>query len=374
MTKKICHITSAHSRYDVRIFIKQCKSLSNKGYDVTLIVNDDKEDEIIDGVNIISTKYKPKNRIERFINSKNRIMAKAIEVDADVYQLHDPDLLPIGNKLISMDKKVIFDSHEDIPEQIKDKKWIPKIIRDVISKVYESYEKKSLTKYDGVISVTPHIVERLKQINPNTVMVTNYPIIDKDEEIKRNPEKAICFAGGISEQWRHSNIIKAIENIDGIKYIMAGAGSSEYFDQLKKLSAWKKVDYRGRIPHSEVKELYSQSIAGMALNNSTQAKGSGTLGNTKLFEFMEAKLPVICTNYILWKEIIDEYNCGIYVNPDNIDEIKEAIEYIINNPEEARTMGENGRQAVIEKYNWGKQEKVLFELYDMILASNSKFI
>ena len=104
----------------------------------------------------------------------------------------------------------------------------------------------------------------------------------------------------------------------------------------------------------------------MALNYSTQAKDIGTLGNTKLFEFMEAKLPVICSNYLLWKEIIDKYECGLYVDPNNVDEIRNAIEFIINNPEKAQKMGENGRQAVLNEFNWDTQEKVLIELYERL--------
>lgn len=366
MKKKVCHITSAHGRYDVRIFIKQCKSLANNGYDVTLIVNDDKDDEVIDGVKIISTNYNPENRIDRFINSQKLLMSKAIDINADIYHLHDPDLLPIGNKLKRLGEKVIFDSHEDVPEQIRDKQWIPRIFRNMVSKMYEFYEKKSLKKYNSVISVTPHIVERLRKVNPITSMITNYPIVDKDMEVIRKPRRAICFAGGVGQQWCHDKILNAIEDIDNIKYILAGTGSDEYISMLKSLPAWSKVEYRGRVSHAEVKTIYSQSLIGMALNYSTQAKKEGTLGNTKLFEFMEAKLPVICTNYNLWKEIIDEYHCGLYVDPNDIEEIKYAINHIIDNPEEAKIMGERGRQAVIEKYNWGMQEKKLLELYRLL--------
>ncbi|NLX90387.1 MAG: glycosyltransferase family 4 protein [Firmicutes bacterium] len=366
MGKKICHITSVHRRYDVRIFIKQCQSLAKNGYDVTLLVNDEKNDETLEGVKIISTKYKPKNRIDRFIYSSKKMFNKAIEIDADIYQLHDPDLLPLGNKLKKLGKKVIFDSHEDVPQQIKDKQWIPKLFRNAISKFYESYEKNTVKQYDAVISVTPHLVERFKKINLNASLVTNYPIVDKDEIIIKKSERAICFAGGITEQWSHHNILKALKNIDNIKYILAGSATNDYLKLLKEMPAWQSVEYKGVIPHQEVKNVYLRSIAGMALNNSSQAKGQGTLGNTKLFEFMEAKLPVICTDYLLWKEIINEYKCGICVNPDNVAEIKEAIEYIINNPKEAEQMGENGRRAVLEKFNWGTQEKVLLEIYEVL--------
>lgn len=363
MKTKVCHITSAHSRYDVRVFMKQCRSLAKNGYDVTLIVNDAKEDEVLDGVKIESTKVNPKNRKERFLNSKKKLWEKAIKVDAEIYQLHDPDLLPIGNELKKIGKKVIFDSHEDVPQQIRDKQWIPKIIRNLISKVYEIYEKHSISKYDGVISVTPHIVDRLKHINSQTIMITNYPIVDKEEVIERRPERAICFAGGIHEQYKHHNILEAIKNMEDLKYYLAGVCDRDYLRLLKSHNGWGKVEYFGKILPWEVKDMYKKSICGVAIHESTQVKGIGSLGALKLFEFMEAKLPVICTNYTLWKEIIDEYGCGIYVDPNNVNEIRKAIEYIINNPEEANRMGENGRRAVLEKYNWDLQEEELYNLY-----------
>ena len=366
MNKRVCHITSAHSRYSTRILSKQCKSLAANGYDVFLIVNDNKSNEVVDQVKIVSTGYKYKNRIDRFLYSNNKLLNEAIKINADIYQLHDPDLLPLGNKLKRMGKKVIFDSHENVPMQIKDKQWIPKLMRNIVSRTYEVYEKYSIKKYDAVISVTPHTAKRFKKTNPNTLIITNYPVVDKSEDIVRNPIKAICFAGGINEQYRHHNILKAIEDINDIKYILAGNGTAEYLNMLQSLPAWNKVDYKGWVQHTEIKKIYSKSIAGMAIHESTQIMSRGTLGVIKLFEFMEAKLPIICSDYPLWRDIVDQYNCGICVDPNDVEEIKSAINFIIENPEEAKVMGENGRKAVIEKYNWETQEKVLLELYECI--------
>ncbi len=226
MNKKVCHITSAHNRYDV-----------------TLVVNDNEPDEINKGVKIVSTKFKPRNRAERFLKSHKLLLAKAIEVDADIYHLHDPDLLPIGNKLNRKGKKIIFDSHEDVPNQIIDKSWIPSIMRGIISKVYSIYEKSSLKNYNAVISVTPRIIERLSKINPNTVMVTNYPIIKSDSLKHEANSNSICFAGGITKQYYHENIILAIEHIDNVKYILAGNSSEEYLNKLRSLQGWDKVEF-----------------------------------------------------------------------------------------------------------------------------------
>lgn len=172
-TIRICHVTSVHPATDVRIFWKECLSLS-KRYDVSLIApNTDDRDE--QGVHI----YGVELSTGRFSRQKclNRVLDKMIEVDADVYHFHDPELMRLGVKMKNRGKKVIFDSHEDVPMQILCKEYIPKITKKPISMVYSWYERNLLKQYDALISVTPSIVERLEKINPNTFMVTNYPVL-----------------------------------------------------------------------------------------------------------------------------------------------------------------------------------------------------
>lgn len=369
---KICHVTSVHNRHDVRIFHKECKSLANNGYNVILLVNDNFPDENIDGVRIISTKLKPRNRFERMIKSKRILKKKMIDVDAEIYHFHDPELLPEAIWIKLLGKKAIFDFHEDVSKQILYKYWIPKPLRSLISYLYKKYEENRAKKCDALISVTPKFVDRLKLINHKTTLVTNYPIVNPDDKIiDFNKSKSICFAGGISPQWNHENIIKAIESIDGIEYILAGTDYQGYIEDLKKLDGWNKVRFLGRIPHNDVKEIYNEAMIGMTLlSYNTQVGNEGTLGNTKMFEFMAAGLPVICSNSRLWKEIIEKYECGITVNPDDIVEIIDAINFICSNPEAARKMGENGRKAILEEYSWVSQEKNLLDLYAQISAND----
>ena len=364
MSARVCHITSAHSRYDVRIFRKQCVSLANSGYETYLLVNDEHDDEIKDNVRIISTKLQAENRIKRFWIANRKLRQKALDLGADIYHLHDPDLLPLGNKLKACGKKVVFDSHEDIPRQIRDKIWINFFLRKIIALLYEKYEASSLGRYDAVVSVTPHIVERLRLLNSNTYLITNYPVISLDGSIqKRNHNRIICFAGGISPQWNHDKIIEAISDIDSVKYILAGKLSKQYEKKLIALPGWNKVDYRGVVDFTHVKKIYEASSVGMALNYCTQLGGSGTLGNTKLFEYMEAGLPVVCTNYSLWEEIVKTYACGFVVDPHDVNAIRNAIETLLDNPQVALDMGSSGRDAVKEKYNWKTQEKKFLDLY-----------
>lgn len=173
MNRLICHVTSVHPATDVRIFWKECLSLS-KQYDVSLIApNTENRDE--QGIHIYGVEL-PTGRFSRQ-RCLNRVLDKMIEVDADVYHFHDPELMRLGLKAKNCGKKVIFDSHEDVPMQILCKEYLPKITKKPISMAYSWYERNLLKQYNALISVTPSIVERLEKINPNTYMVTNYPVL-----------------------------------------------------------------------------------------------------------------------------------------------------------------------------------------------------
>ena len=366
---KICHVTSAHTRYDIRIFEKECTSLAQNGYEVYLIVNDDMPDEVKNGVHIISTGYVPQNRKDRMINSMKCIWEKIKEINAAVYHLHDPELMQLINKINRNNKLVIFDAHEDTSEQIMDKEWIPFPLRRIVSYGFDVYQKYMLKKCKSLVSVTPALVTKLKNINANVYMITNYPVIGAFKPQNNATEKSnyVFFAGGISSQWCHERIIAAIQRVNGVKYRLAGPVDEKYLSALKNTTGWQNVEFLGKISHLEVEEQYKKSIAGMAINECTQIKEEGTLGNTKIFEIMAAGIPVICTNYRIWSKIVNQYSCGIAVDSRSVEDIARAIQYIFDNPQEAVAMGRNGRRAIEEVYNWSTQEKILLDMYNAII-------
>lgn len=366
--EKVCHMTSSHMRYDGRIFKRECRSLAQNGYDVTLLVSDDLADEVLDQIKIVSTGFAPKTRIDRFIYSVKYILLKAKHINADIYHFHDPELLPVAMKLKRRGKTIIYDSHEDYPDFMFDKEWIPKYLRLLVSFAFKTYETRVVRRMDAVVAVTPRVVNRLKEINTNTYMITNYPLLERYES--RNTirdERFICFTGSIDPLWNHENIIKALEQMpEDIKLVLCGKKSTEsYFKKLTTLKGFEKVEYRGFVTHEEALQIIYNSNIGLAIPNyARDTHGNvGTLGNTKLFEYMMAGIPVVCTDFILWQEIMEKWNCGICVNPNDTTAIATAIRYLLENPDEAQKMGANGRRAVEEMYNWGEQEKVLVNMY-----------
>lgn len=364
MKKKVCHVTSVHSYLDERVYYKECVSLA-KIYEVYLVAPNCDNQEL-SGVHVRGVEL-PKGRLKRVLNLK-RLEPTLIDIDAEIYHFHDPELLYIGYRMKRRGKNVIFDSHEDVPMQIISKDWLPIILRRSISTIYKLIERFILKRYTAVISVTPSIVQRLQKINSNTYQITNYPIY-KDCQDERKWSNIIVFTGGISSQWMHLNVLDSIKDLN-VVYLLAGRPEGEYLEKMKNHPSWSKVDFRGLIKHTEVNQFIQQASAGVALNDYVPNVGYklGSLGNTKIFEYMMAGLPVIGTDFILWKEILEGYNCGICVNPHEIQSISNAIKTLTENPKLAKEMGDNGKRAVKEKYNWSEQEKVLFDVYEKILA------
>lgn len=366
---RICHMTSVHRSDDTRIFHKECVSLAKKGYEVFLVAKGKTYED--KGVKVIGVEKNYQNKFIRIMKFTKEIYKVALQLNADIYHIHDPELLPYALKLKKRGKVVIFDSHEDYLSTFHGKKWIPKIFRPLVSKVYNIYEKHVCSKLDALIVCYHWTEERMKKICNNTVMIFNFPIINNEtlQTVDYN-SRAVSFAGNISSIWCHEEILKSLVTIKDIKYELAGKLEGEYKEKLRKMEGWSLVNYHGLLPLNEVYEkVYARSTIGLALLDYIPAcKGTvGNLSNTKFFEYMQVGLPLVCTNFVLWKKIIEEEGCGICVNPHNIDEITKAIEFLVNNSEIAKKMGENGKKAIANKYNWRTEEVKLFALYERLV-------
>ena len=368
---RICHITSAHDPEDVRIFYKECCSLAKHGYDTHLVQMG--SSYIKNGVNIHGFGTMEGSRFKRARITTRKAYQVALEVNADIYHIHDPELLPYALKLKRSGKVVIFDSHENNVGYLKEKPYWPKIVGYCVSFFYGIYEKYICKRIDGIIGVTPDLTDYFSKMNKNTETVSNFPVFIEPNKAPSFNNKKIVFAGLIDEQWNHENIIRALEYLPDVKYELCGSGQQEFIEKLKKMPAWDRVEFRGRIPHSEVANVLSDCSIGLALlSPSLNTYGmKGTMGNNKIFEEMMAGLPVICTNFERWEDFVNRYSCGICIDPSNPHEIADAISGVLSNLEKAKEMGENGLEATRVEYNWSTQEQKLIRLYERIAGKIS---
>ncbi len=363
---KVCHITTVHPRYDVRIFEKECSGLAKAGFEVHLIVADGKGNEVKNGV-IFHDIGKPSGRINRMIKYPKLALKKALEIDAELYHFHDPELIKTGIALHNKSKKVIYDIHEDLPRQILQKNYIPEFIRKSLSYIVENWENKNAKLLDGLVTATDFIKNRFDQINHSTITIKNYPITEAFFiSTQKTKESSVCYIGGISQDRGIIYILDALSNAP-YKFHLAGKFQpSEFKDIVFNHYNSNLIEYHGILDRKGIAKLLAgTSIGIVTLLPTGQIKESLPV---KMFEYMAAGIPVIASDFPLWKEIVEGNNAGICVDPQNPDEIAKAINKIINNPELAETMGQNGRKLVETNLNWATQEKKLIEFYNKLLS------
>ena len=370
MKIKVCHVTSAHGVEDVRIFYKECLSLNQAGYDVYLVERGESHDK--EGIHIIGFGEVPKSRIKRMTQSAKSAYEKALALDCDIYHLHDPELLPFAIKLKRKGKTVIFDSHELTREQIRIKPYLPRIMAKGLSVIYSSYENRILKKIDGVIFPCP-VNGKFPLPGKRKAYVNNLPrlseMYDKYDPTTPKEPDTICTVGSLTYNRGIKHLILAASKAKA-RVLLGGMLSPIEFEQeIKEMPESENVEFLGFLSREKVMEVYKKSlICASALLNVGQYSGVENL-STKVYECMAMGIPVIMTRQPYNEYMIEKYQFGICVNPEDIDEYAKAISDLLDYPDKAKVMGENGRKAIKEDFNWENEQLSLFRLYEDILTT-----
>jgi glycosyltransferase involved in cell wall biosynthesis len=355
------HFSSVHQPFDVRIFEKQCRSLAADGWDVTFVVPHTKDDER-DGVKIRAVPV-VRSRPLRMLLTTARVALRVLRLRADVYHFHDPELLPVGVLLKLLGRRVIYDSHEDMPRAIQSKPYLAKGLRNSLGRVYEIVENWCVRRLDAVVAATGQIAERFAGVGARAVEVTNYPQLDDfpPPPTGWQKENAACFVGGITRIRGILEIIDAAELAE-VRLILAGKFASEALRaEAMARPGWKWVEELGVVSRAETVEVMRRSFVGLVLYY--PEPNHLTAQPNKLFEYMAAGLPVIASDFPMWRQIVQTAGFGVVVDPHDPPRIAEELRKLRDDPERAREAGTRGRRAVEEIYNWMPEYKKLRALY-----------
>ena len=369
---RIVHLSSAHPRFDTRIFVKQCRSLARHGHELSLVVADGLGDGCRDGIRIVDV-GRPAGRRERMLSATRRVGRAALALDADVYQLHDPELIPVGLRLALAGRRVVFDAHEDVPSQLLDKPYLSPRSARLLSRAYRMLERSALRRFDGVLAATPFIRDRLAAHNALVVDVNNYPRTEEfttpAPDVMNSPARdSFCYVGSISA-------IRGIRELVGACTLLrtparlALAGSfaeAELEAEVRRHPGWRRVDALGHLDRGGIAGVMERAFAGLVTLLPTASYREAL--PVKMFEYMAAGIPVIASDFPLWRDIVEGSRCGLCVDPRDPAAIAAAIDHLAAHPRQAREMGANGRRAVLARYNWENEEAKLIAFYADLLS------
>lgn len=380
MKNKVCMLTTVHQPYDTRVFHKEAKSLA-KVHDVVLIAPDEERaDKEVDGVRIITIK-KPGSKVLHPITMW-RVFKAGFKQDCDVYHCHEPGSLFVCAILkVLRGKKLIYDAHEHYPSLIAEDSLFPDFIRPLVRFFADVTERVLVRFADAVITVNESLQKHYEQIGKGASVIYNFPDLKNFNPDKKNDRlekkyaqnKIVIYEGGVSRKRGLDKFILALPKVRkvvlNVEFLVVGKlfDTSDFEkwieDYLKKQKLQETFEMIGWKPHEEVVNYINISDVGIILFQPTHYNNLIGLP-IKLFEYMACGLPVVASNFPEISMVVKEADCGILVDPTDVDEIADAIVYLLEHPEEAMMMGENGRRAVEEKYNWERMEERLLEVYE----------
>jgi len=366
---KVVHLTSVHPALDARILYKEGRTLAESGCRVVLIAPHDR-DETVAGVRIRAVPP-ARTRRERMTRTVFRVYRAALEEDAALYHLHDPELIPAGLGLKLRGKKVIYDVHEDLPRQTLIKEWLPAWCRPLTAKAAGWLETVGAAFFDGIIGATPLISRRFPR--EKTITVRNYPLLEElvfpEAPAYQRRAPVMVYVGALSEYRGLRQMIQAVALVpDSLKarLVLAGRFSpAELEEEARRLPGWSKTEYLGWQSRTGVARLLSRSRLGLVLLHPRPNYYDSL--PVKLFEYLAAGLPVVASDFPGWREIVEKNRCGFLVDPLDPRAVAQAVTRLLENPLEAEAMGRRGREAAVRYYNWEGEGKNLTAFYSSLL-------
>ncbi|MDG1877233.1 MAG: glycosyltransferase family 4 protein [Acidimicrobiales bacterium] len=359
----IAHLTSVHRRNDTRVFLKECRSLAEAGYDVVLLVADGRGDDRVDGVRVQDVGRG--SGVRGRLGASIRILRAARQLDAAVFHLHDPELLPLGWVLRRGGRTVVFDAHEDLPAQLISKPYLGPRRRRALAFAMLRLERSVCGRLDAVIAATPAIGCKFAAINPKTVIVNNYPVVD---ELSWGPaagsdRASVCYVGEISAIRGIRELVQAMEYVEpGIDLLLVGTFENTRLQaEVEAMPGWVRVRAHGFQPRDAVRELLGQSFAGLVTFH--PAPNHLEAQPNKMFEYMSAGVAVIASNFPAWRQAVEETGSGVCVDPMDPVAIAAAINDLAADHDRATAMGTSGRRLVETTHNWRVEVQALLRLY-----------
>jgi glycosyltransferase involved in cell wall biosynthesis len=366
---RVVHITSVHEALDVRIFYKECQSLACAGYEVVLLSNDP-QDFTQAGVSVRGL-GQFSGRLQRITSKMWRMGREAFRLNAEIYHIHDPELLPLALVLRIAGKQGVYDIHEDLPRTVLYKHYIPQWLRRPLMRFIQIVENTAARLMTGLVTATPVIGRRFERINRNTVVVNNFPIMHELAPVTGRPwEERSCAAayiGGIAVERGARELLAAIDLINppNARLKLAGWFSDPTLQpELEKAAGWQRVDWYGLQDRTQIAELLGSVRLGLVV---LHPEDNFVVSQpVKLFEYMAAGIPVVLSDFPLWRSMIEEEGCGLLVDPLDPAAIANAMTYLLTHDDEAKTMGQRGRAAVEKRFNWDAEERKLLAFYSQL--------
>ncbi len=302
------------------------------------------------------------------LGTTGKIFFAAMRERADLYVIHDPELIPTAWLLSKLGKAVVYDMHENTPKQLLTKEWIPRQLRQATATMLATIQRVLLPSIPVVFAESSYVDDYryVKQ----SVIVLNMP--HRGSCVDKQTRPTLGYIGGVSRLRGATATLEAMS-------ILASRGLSPDFECIGPVAdADKKevLQLAADLPGSVRLPGYVRSDAGWQRIARCHV-GLAVLKNVpnyyesfpgKMFEYLSFGIPVVVSDFPIYREVVERIGCGFCVDPDSPEEIADAIEWLLTHPCAANAMGSRGKAAIDSTYNWQVEYEKLLDFYETALS------
>lgn len=381
---RVCHISTVHVPFDQRIFHRECWSLARAGYDVHLLVQLGEPEQLVDGVRVHSIGDPRKHtlglRLGNRLGRLRRTAQRAQELQADVYHLHDPELIPLGLWLkATTGAAVVFDCHENNTAYIQQKLYLNPLLRHVLAAGMAWMEGLAGRFFDAIVTADAGVAQlyQNRYRARRVVVLHNFPRLDLFQPSHGNGNNGkkdfdLVYHGTIPRY--HLEIAFAVAE----ELRRRGVRARWYFFGKCPEAEWAQREILRRgfqdsfridarlVPHPEVASHVERARIGF-IPLPDLPKFQHNIP-TKLFEFMSLGMPTVLSDLPPSRPFVGDGQCALMVPADDPVAYADAIESLLQSPRRSQQMGVVGKQRAQDAYNWEVESKKLLQLCECLAA------
>lgn len=369
MSWRIVHVTTVHDvSTDTRIVWREAASQAAQGHEVHVVAQDRETFTAPPGINFHPLPN-PRGRLDRFLRLGPQATRLVLGVDPDLIHVHDPELMPYMWPMRRRTRRIVYDAHEDLPRQMLMKPYLGTSSRKLASTAATQFVRANDRLVDGVVCATPKIAAGFSRAP--TVVVQNFPVISASRPPAEEKSLQAIYVGAIARPRGAIEMVNALELFKAGDVMLTLVGPTQdttLLGELQGLPAWNRVDYVGPQHPSTARHLMGSAKVGLCLMHPTEAYLDAY--PTKLFEYLAEGIPVIASDFPLWRQMLESADCAFFVDPLDDKQIGMAIDSLLRDPQRAREMGRRGKELVLNRFSWQSQFELMGSFYNGVMSRN----
>lgn len=372
----LCHFSTAHSQIKSRSFHRECMPLAASGMKVRYVTPVDIKGRRngVDFVNLQRTR----SRV-RSLFAAPALIRVLLRQNANLYHFQDPELLPIALALkLIFHKRIVYDAYEDFTSMALNKGSFPAALRPLAAKAVAALECLAAHCFDGLMTADPLTLRRLARAGKSGKLVFfNFPNLDLFPFPQaRAKQFDVVYRGGLSARAGTLVLLDAMRLLADrqrpaslllIGYFDDAIFENELRERIRELGLSVNVELRGRMKHEDMAEALSQARVGVSpLQDIPKFRLNIPV---KVFEYWACGLPVVASDLPPIRPFFSSVGGGFIYKPADAAELAQSIAWLLDNPDAAARMGQNGRSAIEERFNNRNEVHKLHEFFMRIATT-----